>query len=112
MLEHYAGHLPLWLSPVQSVITTITSKADKYAETVYSKLVSIGLRVKTDIRNEKLSYKIREHSLSKIPVIIILGERESQEGSVTLRRLGNNKQTTITLDEASAMLCQEAKIPL
>ena len=112
LLEHYAGHLPLWLSPVQSVITTITSKADKYAETVYSKLVSIGLRVKTDIRNEKLSYKIREHSLSKIPVIIILGERESQEGSVTLRRLGNNKQTTITLDEASAMLCQEAKIPL
>ena len=112
LLEHYAGHLPLWLSPIQIIIATITSKADNYASSVSSKFLSAGLRVKIDLRNEKLSYKIREHSFCKIPVIIILGEREIQEGSVTIRKLGNNKQITLPIEEASAMLCQEAKIPL
>lgn len=111
LIEHYAGKFPLWLAPVQAVVTTIVSDADEYAKSAYAKLRSAGLRVETDLRNEKINYKIREHSLAKVPVILVAGKREAEEGKVTIRRLGVEKQETMLLDDAIAMLRQEALPP-
>jgi threonyl-tRNA synthetase len=111
VLEHYAGHLPLWLSPVQAVVTTITSDADAYAEEVRAKLAAAGLRVEIDLRNEKINYKVREHSLAKVPVILVCGKREAEERSVNIRRLGQQNQTSLGLDAALAALVDEATPP-
>jgi threonyl-tRNA synthetase len=111
LIEHYAGAFPLWLSPVQAVVATITSEADPYALEVQAKLRDAGLRAEADIRNEKINYKVREHSHAKVPVIIVAGKREMDEGTVNIRRLGSQDQTSMSLVEAIAMLKAEATPP-
>src|SRR5665213_3389600 len=111
LIEHHAGAFPLWLAPVQVVVATITSDADGFAVDAASRLRRAGLRVETDLRNEKVGYKVREHSLAKVPVIAVVGRREAEEGKVALRRLGSNDQQILTLEEAIAVLTQEALAP-
>jgi threonyl-tRNA synthetase len=111
LLEHYAGHLPLWLAPSQIVVCTITQEGDDYAKKVVSGARKRGLRVEADLRNEKISYKVREHSLAKIPVLFAIGRKEASERSVSIRRLGSNAQTTMKLDEALDALVAEATPP-
>ena len=111
LIENYAGAFPLWLAPVQVVVATITSDANDFAEAAAAKLRAMGLRVETDLRNEKINYKVREHSLAKVPVIAVVGRREAEEGKLALRRLGSDGQQIVTLDEAGAMLAEEAKAP-
>ena len=112
LIEHYAGKFPLWLAPVQAVVATIVSDADGYAEQVAAKLAAAGLRVETDLRNEKINYKVREHSLKKVPMLLVVGKREAEEGTVALRRLGSDEhQKMMSLDEAVAMIRAEAVAP-
>jgi len=111
LIENYAGRMPLWLSPVQIVVATITSEANDYAQDVVQRLRAAGLRAEIDIRNEKINYKVREHSHAKVPVIAVVGAREAAEEKVSLRRLGTKDQTVVMLDEALAGLMQEALAP-
>ncbi len=111
LIEHHAGRFPLWLSPVQAVVATIVSDADDYAEQVAADLRKAGLRVETDLRNEKINYKVREHSLAKVPNLLVVGKREAEEGKVALRTLGSQAQTILTLEEAVARLVDEARAP-
>jgi threonyl-tRNA synthetase len=111
MIENYAGAFPLWLAPVQVVVATITSDADGYAHEVAEALRAKGLRVETDLRNEKVGYKIREHSLAKVPVIAVVGRREAEEKRVALRRLGSDQQQVVSLGEAAMALALEATPP-
>lgn len=111
LIEHHAGRFPLWLSPVQAVVATIVSDADDYANEVTEKLRAAGLRVETDVRNEKINYKVREHSLAKVPNLLVVGKREAEEGTVALRQLGSDRQQFLTLDAAIAMLVEGAKAP-
>ncbi|PWR20809.1 threonine--tRNA ligase [Zavarzinia compransoris] len=111
LIEHYAGHLPLWLSPTQVVVATITSDADDYADAVAGLLKARGLRVETDLRNEKINLKVREHSLAKAPYMLVLGKREAENRQVALRRLHGGEQTVIALDEALDRLATEALPP-
>jgi threonyl-tRNA synthetase len=109
LIEHHAGNLPLWLAPVQVRVLTITSDADDYAEDVAEALRAAGLRAETDIRNEKISYKVREHSVEKIPVLLAVGQREVDERNVAMRRLGSKQQSVLSLEDAIADLSQEAQ---
>ncbi|MCC0029530.1 MAG: threonine--tRNA ligase [Brucellaceae bacterium] len=111
LIESHAGHFPLWFAPVQAVVTTITSDADAYAEQVARTLKHAGLQVEADLRNEKINYKVREHSLKKVPVIVVVGKREAEEGTVNIRRLGSRDQQSLGLAEATAMLVDEATPP-
>jgi threonyl-tRNA synthetase len=111
LLEHYAGALPFWLSPLQVVVTTITSDADAYATEVVAELGRAGLRAEADLRNEKINYKVREHSLAKIPVLLAVGKREVAERTVALRRLGAQNQTSLPLAAAVEQLRAEAAAP-
>jgi threonyl-tRNA synthetase len=111
LLEHFAGHLPLWLAPVQVVVATITSDADDYARRVKSELLAQGLRAEIDLRNEKINYKVREHSLQKVPAILVCGKRETEEGTVNIRRLGARDQVSLPLADAVAALKVEATPP-
>ena len=111
LIEHHAGHLPLWLAPVQIVVATVTGAADDYAKDVAQTLKQAGLRVETDLRNEKIGYKVREHALKKIPIQIAVGARESQERTVSVRRHGQKETQTLQLEEAVAMLIDSAKSP-
>ena len=111
LIEQYAGRLPLWLAPVQAVVATITSEADAYAERVRQRLAEAGLRAEADTRNEKITYKVREHSLAKVPVMLVVGKREAEQGSVALRRLGGKDQEVLALDEAIARLKSDAAVP-
>ena len=111
LIEQHAGHLPLWLAPVQIVVATITSDADGYARKVHGRLLAAGLRAEADLRNEKINYKIREHSLAKVPVILVCGKREAEEGTVNIRRLGEKDQKSMGLAEAIAALADEAMPP-
>ncbi|MBZ9937496.1 threonine--tRNA ligase [Mesorhizobium sp. BR1-1-16] len=111
LIEHFAGHFPLWFAPVQVVVATITSEADGYAEAVVDKLRAAGLRAEVDLRNEKINYKVREHSVAKVPVILVCGKREAEEGTVNIRRLGSRDQVSATLDQALADLLAEATPP-
>ena len=111
LIEHYAGAFPLWLAPVQVVVATITQDGDDYARAVAARLRAAGLRVETDLRNEKVGYKVREHSLAKVPVIAVVGRREAEEGKVALRRLGSQAQETVALDDAVSALAAEATPP-
>ncbi|RLQ87986.1 threonine--tRNA ligase [Notoacmeibacter ruber] len=111
LIENYAGHMPLWFAPLQVVVATITSDADSYAGEVAAKLKAAGLLVDTDLRNEKINYKVREHSLAKVPVILVCGKREAEEGTVNMRRLGSRDQSSMTVEEAIAQLSAEAKAP-
>ena len=89
MIEHFAGNFPLWLAPVQAVVTTITSEGDEYAKVVAAAARRAGLRVEIDLRNEKINYKVREHSLAKIPALLVVGKKEAETHSVSIRRLGS-----------------------
>jgi threonyl-tRNA synthetase len=111
LIEHYAGHFPLWLAPLQAVVCTITSDADEYAREVLAAARAAGLRVEADLRNEKITYKVREHSLAKVPVILVVGKREAAERTVNMRRLGSQEQQPLALDEALSRLAGEAIPP-
>nr|WP_047167189.1 threonine--tRNA ligase [Sphingomonas sp. Y57] len=111
LIEHHAGRFPLWLAPVQAVVATIVSDADDYAREVEARLTAAGLRVESDLRNEKINYKVREHSLAKVPALLVVGKREAEEGTVAIRRLGEQAQTVLSLDEAIAALLAEATPP-
>ena len=111
LIEHYAGKLPLWLAPTQAVVATIVTDANPYAEQVAAKLKAAGIRVEADLRNEKINYKVREHSVGKVPNILVVGMREAEEGKVALRRLGQKEQEFLALDEVVTMLQGEALAP-
>ncbi len=111
LIEHFAGKLPTWLAPVQAVVATIVSDADDYAREVVAKLQAAGIRVESDLRNEKINYKVREHSLAKVPNLLVVGKREAEESTVALRVLGSQGQTMLTLDEAIERLKAEALAP-
>jgi threonyl-tRNA synthetase len=111
LIEHHAGHLPLWLSPTQAMVCTITSDADAYAGAVLAAAKRAGLRVEADLRNEKINYKVREHSLAKIPVLLVVGKKEATERAVSIRRLGSEQQTVMALDAALPALTAEATPP-
>jgi threonyl-tRNA synthetase len=112
LIEHHAGRLPLWLAPVQVAVATITNQADAYARRVAAACRDAGLRVETDLRNEKINYKVRHHSLAKVPVMLVVGAREAAEDGVALRRLGGKAQENLALQEAVARLADEAAGPL
>jgi threonyl-tRNA synthetase len=111
LIEHFAGKLPTWLAPVQAVVATIVSDADGYAEDVAAQLRAAGIRVESDTRNEKINYKVREHSLAKVPHLLVVGKREAEEGTVALRTLGAEHQKVMPLAEAIALLRSEATPP-
>ena len=111
LIEHHAGRFPVWLAPVQAVVATIVSDADGYAEAAAAKLKAAGIRVEVDLRNEKINYKVREHSLAKVPHLLVVGGREAAEGTVAIRTLGSDGQRIMPLDEAIAMLNAEATPP-
>ena len=111
MIEHYAGKFPFWLAPVQAVVATITDDGDEYAAEVVKALKKAGIRAEIDLRNEKISYKIREHSLKKVPVVLVIGKKEAADGTVTIRRLGQEKQETLALGDVIAKLTAEAAWP-
>jgi threonyl-tRNA synthetase len=111
LIEHYAGHFPLWLSPLQAVVATITSDTDDYAREVLSLARRMGLRADLDLRNEKINYKVREHSLAKVPALLVIGKKEAAERTVSIRRLGSEGQTVMGLDAALKMLADEAVAP-
>ena len=111
LIEHHAGRFPTWLAPVQAVVATIVSDADDYALRVAAELRRAGIRVETDLRNEKINYKVREHSLAKVPNLLVVGKREADEGTVALRRLGSQGQEMLSLDAVVAGLRDEATPP-
>ena len=111
LIEHFAGNFPLWLAPVQAVVTTITSDGDEYAKEVAAAARRAGLRVEIDLRNEKINYKVREHSLAKIPALLVVGKKEAESRSVSVRRLGSEGQKVMPTDEAIAALAEEAIPP-
>ncbi|MDU6669246.1 MAG: threonine--tRNA ligase, partial [Bradyrhizobium sp.] len=111
LIEHYAGSFPLWLAPTQVVVTTITSEGDEYAKQVLAALRRAGLRAEIDLRNEKINYKVREHSLQKIPALLVVGKKEAETHSVSVRRLGRDGQTVMPTADAIAALVDEATPP-
>jgi hypothetical protein len=111
LIEHHGGHLPLWLSPLQAVVATITDDADDYAREVVAAAQRLGLRVEDDLRNEKINYKVREHSLAKVPALLVVGRKEAADRTVSIRRLGKEGQTVLPLDTALAALAEEAVPP-
>ena len=111
LIEHYAGRFPLWLAPVQAVVATITSDGDDYAREVFDRLRAAGLRVELDLRNEKIGFKVREHSVAKVPVLLVVGRREAEQGTVALRRLGSQQQEILAVVDSIHTLCEEAAVP-
>lgn len=111
LIEHHAGRFPLWLAPLQCVVATITSDANDYAQEVVEVLKRHGLNAEADLRNEKINYKVREHSLAKVPALLVVGNRESEERTVAIRRLGSKAQTVLSLEEAAQSLSDEARPP-
>jgi len=111
LIEHHAGRFPLWLAPLQCVVATITSDADGYGREVIEVLKRHGLNVEADFRNEKINYKVREHSLAKVPALLVVGQREEEERTVAIRRLGSKAQTILPLEEAARALAEEALPP-
>ena len=111
MVEQHAGHFPLWLAPLQVVVATIVSDADDYANDVMQALNKAGLRGEVDLRNEKINYKVREHSVGKVPVMFVCGKREAEERTVSVRRLGSKDQKVMPLDEAISALVEDSVPP-
>jgi threonyl-tRNA synthetase len=111
LIEHHGGHLPLWLSPLQAVVATITDEADPYAREVIAAARRLGLRVDADLRNEKINYKVREHSLAKVPALLVVGRKEAAERTVSIRRLGKEGQAVLALDAALRAIAEEAVPP-
>ena len=111
LIEQYSGRMPVWLSPVQAVIAPITEAANEYAEQVYQQALAAGIRVELDNRNEKIGYKIREHSTAKVPFILAVGTREAESGSVAMRQLGSSAQEILSADDAIALIAEQALPP-
>ena len=111
LIEHYAGRFPLWLAPVQAVVATITGDADEYAREVFARLREAGLRAELDLRNEKIGYKVREHSVAKVPAMLVVGRREAGQGTVALRRLGSRAQEMLAVADSIHTLSEEAAVP-
>ena len=111
IIESHAGSMPLWFAPLQVVVATITSDADEYAAKVVARLKAAGLQAEADLRNEKINYKVREHSVTKVPLMFVVGKREAEEGTVSIRRLGTEGQRVIAADVAIAELRDEALPP-
>jgi threonyl-tRNA synthetase len=111
LIEHHAGRFPLWLAPVQVVVATIVSDADDYANGLVEQLKAAGIRAEADLRNEKINYKVREHSLAKVPVLLVVGRREAEEGTVAVRRLGSDGQQVAAFDAILEGLRGEALAP-
>jgi threonyl-tRNA synthetase len=111
LVENYAGRFPLWMAPTQVVVATIVSDADAYAREVAGALAAAGIRAELDLRNEKIGYKVREHTLAKAPWLWALGRREAEQRTVAIRRLGSEEQRVLALDDAIATLVMEAKVP-
>ncbi len=111
LIEHFAGRFPLWLAPVQAVVATITSDADDYALEVFERLRAAGLRAELDRRNEKIGFKVREHSVAKVPVLLVVGRREAEQGTVALRRLGSSRQEILAVCDSIHTLSEEAAAP-
>ena len=111
LLENTAGHLPMWLTPVQAIVCTIVSDADGYAAEVLAELRQAGVRAEMDVRNEKINYKVREHSLAKVPMLLVVGKREAEEQQVSIRRLGSQEQVIMKLDDVVALLVDEGTAP-
>jgi threonyl-tRNA synthetase len=112
LIEHYAGKFPLWLAPLQAVVATITNDADDYGVEVVKQLRRAGIRAELDTRNEKINFKVREHSLAKVPLMVVVGRREAEERTVALRRLGGKDQEVLALDVAVNTIVAEAGSPL
>ena len=111
LIEHHGGHLPLWLSPLQAVVATITDDADPCAREVIAAAGQLGLRVEADLRNEKINYKVREHSLAKVPALLVVGRKEAADRTVSIRRLGKDGQAVLALDAALRAIAEEAVPP-
>ena len=111
LIEHYEGKFPLWLAPVQLVVATITSKADQYAKEIEEKFIEKGIRVILDSRNEKINYKVREHSVNKIPYIFVVGVNEMENGTVAIRKLGSNKQEIVSIEDSINMILKDTSAP-
>jgi len=112
LIEHYAGKLPLWLAPLQVVVIPIVSEFDNYAKKIFEQCMKAGINTQVDLKNQKINYKIREHSLSKEPLFFICGKKEVKNKSVTIRKLGLEKQETLSLDQAIKKLSQKNKFPI
>jgi len=112
LIENYAGKLPLWLAPVQAVVLPIASEFDDYAKNIYEQCMKAGINIEVDLKNQKINYKIREHSLSKVPLLLICAQKEFESKTVTIRKLGSEKQETILLDQAIKNILQINKSPL
>ena len=112
LIEHYAGKLPLWLAPVQAVILPIASEFDGYAKKIFEQCTKEGINTEMDLKNQKINYKIREHSLSKIPLLLICGQKEVNDNSITIRKLGSEKQETIPLSQAIKQISNQNKFPI
>ena len=111
LIEHYEGKFPFWLAPIQLVIATITSKADEYAHKIEEKFIEKGIRVILDSRNEKINYKVREHSVNKVPYIFVVGVNEVDDKTVAIRKLGSNKQETLNIQDSLNMILKETAAP-
>ena len=112
LIEHYAGKLPLWLAPLQVVVIPIASEFDNYAKKIFEQFMKAGINTEVDLKNQKIDYKIREHSLSKIPILLICGKREEDDNSVTIRKLGSKQQETLPLKEAVNKISNKNKLPI
>jgi len=111
LIEHHAGKFPFWLAPLQVVVATITNDADDYAKSLLTRLQAAGIRAELDLRNEKINYKVREHSLAKVPVLLVVGRKEAESGTVALRRLGGADQEILALEDAIVNLSGESVAP-
>ena len=112
LIEHYAGKLPLWLAPLQVVVLPIAPEFDNYAKNVFKQCTKVGINTEVDLKNQKINYKIREHSLSKVPLLLICGQKEVNDKTVTIRKLGSEKQETLLLDQAIKQISQKNKFPI
>ena len=112
LIEHYSGKLPLWLAPIQIVVLPIASDYDNYAKKIYEECIKAGINTEVDLKNQKINYKIREHSLSKVPILLICGQKEVSDKSVTIRKLGSEKQETLPFEKAIKQIVQKNKFPI
>ena len=112
LIEHYAGKLPLWLAPLQVVILPIASEFDDYAKKIFEQCIKAGINTEVDLKNKKINYKIREHSLAKVPLLLICGDKEVKNKSVTIRKLGSTNQETLSLAEAIKKISQKKQFPI
>ena len=112
LIEHYAGKLPLWMAPLQVVVLPIASEFDNYAKKIFEEFKKAGINTEVDLKNQKINYKIREYSLSKVPLLLICGQKEVKDKTVTIRKLGSEKQETLSLAQAIREISEKNKLPL